>query len=154
MNKRRKAQISLEYLFIYGFGVLVVAISLFLAWQSGVFTNISPQKRGIGGFSQLIVEDFKAQNNSLNLTVKNNAPDKVRVMKANATIGFKLLCEFNSQIEIASGNKTKLNLTCLGMNEEYPPGKYFKADIRIEYLNIRSNQIHQSLGYIWGTTER
>ncbi len=153
--KHRKSQVSLEYLVIYGFGIVVIVFSLVLAWQSGIFTKISTENKGIGGFSQIIVKDFnaKARENSLNLTVKNNAPDSVRLMEINATIEYKVKCNSSNVMDLAPGAKIITELNCPELEEKYPSREYFKANIIIQYLNIRSNHLHESRGYIWGTVE-
>lgn len=149
-----QAQGSLEYLLLYGFGIVIIIAILVLSWQLGVFSEVQDREKGSGGFSQLVVEDFIAKRNFLNLSIKNNAPDIARIIGINVSIEYKINCSFSDIIEISPGGKSTIQLNCPPeFGETYPSGKYYKAYVEINYINVRTNNLHSSLGYIWGVAE-
>jgi hypothetical protein len=153
---QKKAQSALEYLWVYGFGILAVIFTITIAWQFGAFSRPAPEEStpGIKGFSQLVVEDFRAYENFLNLSIKNNAPDVVRITKINASIEYEINCTFSeSFVDMNPGEEVTFQLNCDKLDEKYYPGSYYKAHVLISYINMRTNNLHQSLGYIWSIIE-
>jgi len=146
------AQSSLEYLLVYAFGIISVVTAIIITWQSGVFSQ-TIHSSGIQGFSQVVIEDFIAKENYFNLSVKNNAPDTIRINKINISVEYKVECISSTLVDINPGEKTSIFISCTDFQGKYPSGKYYKANIDVEYINIRTDNLHHSLGTIWGIVE-
>lgn len=169
-----RGQAALEYLMTYGWAILVVLIIGVAMWQMGVF---SPAPVGFGkeGFSQVTVIDAKLSGDQLTLYLSNDGGTRLLLQSITANISNDKFGEdpgTDCMIEIGSwsgdcfsvfgvdpdgvmrpGRNVEVNLTCSSGTCIYTSGKYYRANVAIEYTNQASSISHKSSGQVWGTSE-
>src|SRR3989338_9887153 len=79
IKRAKKGQSILEYLYTYGWMILVVLVALLILWQMGVF-KLPVFKRGYLGFSEVLPTDWGVYNtNEVYLKFVNYAGVSVTV---------------------------------------------------------------------------
>lgn len=152
MKTKKIAQASVEYLLVFGFAVISTIILVVLSWQSGVFYQPISTNTRIEGFSQIIIEDFSVNENFVNMSLKNDAPDILQIRKINLTFDYSYQCIYEIPIEITPSSSTTLTINC-NLNEKYQRGSSYRANIDIIYINIRTNSFHSSEGIVFGNVK-
>lgn len=154
MHPYKKGQIATEYYLIYTFVIIVVLFSAIVAWQMGIFNPQPAEKAssGILGFSQIVPADFVLySNNTLQLTLLNNAPDTIEVNQIDASVD-SIFCNSSSRIQITSGAMRTFDLECYGHNPV--KGSFYMSNVTIIYNNLRTGITgHKSSGEIFGLVE-
>lgn len=153
ISENGRGQAALEYLMTYGWAILVILIVGIALWQMGVFNPPATQP-GCSGFSQLMPLDaqYISSTKTLNVILANEAGTKLKIIKANVTVGSD--SDENdysgSPIDIRPGLSRKEIFT---FSTGKASGEYFRAAITVEYNNTMSKIVHRSSGFCWGTVE-
>jgi len=157
--RRKKAQVAVENLLLYAAVLLLVIISVYSLWQSGVLIPIQGRK-GFVGFSQVVPEDWVlSQNNRAYLSLKNEGESRLRIdpFAVAVTVG-PVNCELapSSQQIMEPAAVLIVELDCStppALSDEYRLGDYYEADISVEYTNLMSDTVHMSVGKLYGVME-
>jgi len=150
IKKGVKGQAALEYLMTYGWAILVILIVGVVLWQMGFF-NPPSTGHGCSGFSHIVPLDTKLTGSTkqLKIFISNEAGARLDVNGISATIGSDS-CSGTAPGVMRPGRTNEVNLTC---GSTYTTGDYYRANIRIDYINMVSGVTHKSSGDCWGTVE-
>jgi len=157
----RKGQIAIEYLYTYGWILIVVILGLLILWQMGAF-KLPTSKRDYLGFSEVLPSDWGVYHtNEIYLRLVNYAGVGVRIPTegVNLTMGIVNCTPAPSSpmiIDPGDENSKLLTLDCSTPNkisDIYRPGDYYEADVVISYINEKTGKLHKSVGKIFGPVE-
>lgn len=160
----RKGQGAIEYLTTYGWVIIVVAVSVLILWQLGIFTPPQP-KRGSLGFSQVVPVDWVVSTSNLvYLQVQSEAGDSLVIGSGdiNITIGEVTCTDIPASdismypLTIQPGKSKRITVECSStpsVGSRFVVGEYYEAQTRIKYRNVKSDSSHESVGKIFGPIE-
>jgi hypothetical protein len=144
----RRGQIALEYLITYGWGFLLIIVTLGMLSYAGMLSpsNFLPPRCDFG--VQLACEDFKVDTGTISLQFRNNFGEDVRIIGAsvfyaNATIA-------GGAQNVAEGNLSRVLVITPASTAQLVAGERVNVPVMItfERKNAASPPQHNVTGEI------
>ncbi|MBN1157186.1 hypothetical protein JXA85_06185 [Candidatus Woesearchaeota archaeon] len=135
---KRKAQIAMESLLLYGVAILVVVLAVAALIYFGVLDlgQMLPEKCSMEGTGIFSCEEWavKATDKTIQIVVLNKGTKGVTISKASFNPADPILakdCESDETVDIPSGSKKAVKITCDSFEGEV--NKKIKGTITIDH---------------------
>lgn len=150
-----KCQGALEFLMTYGWALLLLIVSIVMAWQLGLFNLGSKINPGYLGFWGLTPVDFiMVEDGTLSVSFVNNVGGSVNItdvqtVSSDGTLQ-SVIVEPTPPVEVTPGEIQNVNTSSIRIGEV---GARFDVFLVVDYVDNRTLTSHKSSGRVWGSYE-
>ncbi|MFB6215812.1 MAG: class III signal peptide-containing protein [Candidatus Aenigmatarchaeota archaeon] len=131
MFSTKKAQVSLEYLIIFGFVIAAVLGVVAYLSTTGMFNPQQMAGDTQSGFSEVLVDDWAVNGNQLQLVLTNAAGESVTI--TNVYVSTDTWSNVTSIGQDISTGETLDNAITANLGQSYQTGDSYQMDVSVEY---------------------
>lgn len=161
--KDKRGQTALEFMFTYGWAILIILIITVMLWQQGLFNQGSRVRPGYSGFWGVIpYEDFRYnEGGTLTIPLSNRVGGQVTILSVNATLEDVGYDDNNPGSHMTGSNSTipSGNIRIWEVSQATSgfafigAGSSYRIFISLTYNDSRTGENYISSGWVWGNVE-
>ena len=163
--KQNRGQATIEFLFTYGWAILIILIVALVVWQMGLFNIGGRVQPGSSGFWGVTPSNDMAYSDDggdgmLIMAINNQVGANVTLKNITARIQGDRYTANNINQVISTGETFKWTSPSGWVAEDgatripmLPRGSSFNFFITINYTDSRTSEGYSSSGWVWGNVE-